>query len=162
MAVVTKYGSGMKDPAALKAPENVYTGGNNNSINSLVAITNGDSIGSIYYLGEIPSNAIPLLYGLIKTDAITGVTSADLGFYQPQAGAVIAGAALFAAQTLAAAATLLFSAGAITPSNANKKAWELAGLASDPGGNLSIGLKLNAAATATGNLAMALPYAKTA
>jgi hypothetical protein len=41
-----------------------------------------------------------------------------------------------------------------------EKAWELAGLTSNPGGNLALWLTLNAAATATGKILARLPYDK--
>jgi hypothetical protein len=155
MAVVTKYGTGYPDPTVRAAIDADKAEAHIKAIVSQITITNGDSIGSKFYLGRVPSNAIIDPRSHINTAAITGATDNDIGFFNPNGGAVLDADALVDGVTLAAAANLAFpaaGAGAIflTPANMQKRAWELAGLTSDPGGFLDIVLTMNAAATATG------------
>ena len=71
---------------------------------------------------------------------------------------------IVAAQTLAAAATISLAAaagsGVATAANKAKRVWQLAGLATNPGGNLALWLTINAAATATGNVKAEIEYLK--
>jgi hypothetical protein len=164
MAVVTKYGSGAKDPASDKNQDSIYSGGRLRELASLVTVTNGDSIASIFEFGEIPTNAI-IDGGLSMLDngAATGAAG-NLGFYTPKGGAAIGtivgtGAQLAAAVSIAAAANQsLRTIGTLTLANSNKRVWELAGYTSDPGGNLSVCLTLTAGATATAATALRLVY----
>jgi hypothetical protein len=67
-------------------------------------------------------------------------------------------------QTLASAATVTLAAatgsGVATPANQAKRVWQLAGLASNPGGNLALWLTINAAATADGAVRSNISYSK--
>lgn len=158
-AVVSKYGSGARDPAALVNTENVYNGGRMRCLNSKITITNGDDIASIYRFGAIPSNAIIDPQSFLDYYAATGVTSFDLGFYYPNGGAVIDANNLVAALDIHLAGTgTLRSIGTLTLANSNKRVWELAGLSADPGGNIDIVGTINAAATATGVVNLTLRY----
>lgn len=160
MAVVTKYGSGAKDPTSLKNVENIYNSGRMRCLKSSVTITNGDSAASLYYFGDIPSNA--LIHGdlaFLDNAAITSSTSFHLGFYSPAGGAVISNNALINARDISSAANAnLRTIGTLTLANSNKRAWELAGLSADPGGVLSVVGTLNVAATATGVVELTLPH----
>jgi hypothetical protein len=144
MAVVTKYGTGYPDPTSKVEVDADFAEAHVKSIVSQIGITNGDSINSKYYVGRVPSNAIIDPSSVYTNAAITGVTSFDLGFV----GAVNA---LVAAVSLAVASTAPVNATvAVTAANQVKRAWQLAGLTSDPGGFLDIFATINAAATATG------------
>ena len=164
MAVVTKYGSGYRDPTSLKAIDAINRGAEIRVVKSLVSITNGDSAASQYRLGSVPSNAKPSPGAQLYCGAVTGVTSADLGLAYPNGGATILQTALFSGQTLATAAAIsLFAAtGSALASLANidKPYWQLAGLTSDPGGELDLVLTINAAATATATVFAEHSYAK--
>lgn len=163
MAVVTKYGTGYRDPASLKAIEGVQRAAEYRGIKSRITITNGDSIASLFYLGSIPSNAKLDPSSTIYTQAITGA-ACNIGFYNPNGGAVILATALAAAQSLAAAVAVTLQgatgSGVAVPANMDKAAWQLAGLSVDPGGELDIVLALTAAATATGDVYAELRYGK--
>ena len=164
MAVVTVYGTGARDPASLKAIDGINAAGEERGINSMIPIANGDSIGSRYMIGEVPSDALIDPRSFLVTTAITGVTTADIGFAYPNGGATILQTALMAAQTLAAAATITLQAatgsGLATGANMAKRAWQLAGLATNPGGNLAMWLTINAAATAAGTVWCHIDYEK--
>lgn len=164
MAVVTKYGSAYRDPASLKAIEAINRAAEVRLIKSLIAVTNGDSSGSRYFVGSVPTNAKMNPGGSLYYSAITGVATAKMGFYYPNGGAAINDAALMTGQSLAAAGSVSLAAaagsGVATPANMEKFVWQLAGLASDPGGELDIVLTTAAAATADGSIYAELSYAK--
>lgn len=164
MAVVTKYGSGYRDPTSLKAIDAINRGAEVRVVKSKTTITNGDSIASQYYLGSVPSNAKPSPGAKLYWGAATGVTSADLGLAKPNGGAMILQTALIAAQDIhLAGSTDLFGAtgsGVATPANMDKAYWQLAGLSADPGGELDLVLTINAAATATADVFAEHNYAK--
>lgn len=160
-AVVEKYGSGAKDPAATSAQSHLYAEGECKCINSQIAIASGDSIASKYHVGKIPTNAILDPRGYFDYDAVTGVSSADIGLFYPEGGAVISVNGLVAADDWSSAGTqTLRGHGTLTNANSNKRVWELAGLASDPGGQLDIVVTINAAATAAGKVTFTFPYSK--
>jgi hypothetical protein len=154
MGVVTKYGTGSKDPTALNPIEAVFAEGVLRQINSKAAIANGDSSTSVIYFGKIPSSAILDPKSQVYAEAITGLTSFSLGF-------VGAPAALMSAVDIHAGGN--FSAvAAVGAANYNKRAWQLAGLASDPGGLLDIIGTLGADAGAAGSITTAIAYSKSA
>lgn len=164
MAVVTKYGSGYRDPTSLKAIDGIQRAAEIRQIKSKATVTNGDSIASSYRLGSVPTNAkinpgATLYYG-----AITGVATADLGLASPNGGAMVLQTALFTGQSLAAGGSVTLAAatgsGIATPANMDKAVWQLAGLAADPGGELDVVLTITAAATATADVFLEGTYAK--
>ncbi len=164
MAVVTKYGTGYRDPASLKAIDGIQRAAELRQIKSRATITNGDSIASKYFLGSVPSNAKINPGATLYFGAVTGVATADLGFANPNGGAMILQTALFTGQSLAAGGSTALSAatgsGIATPANMDKAAWQLAGLAADPGGELDVVLTITAAATATADVFLEGTYAK--
>jgi hypothetical protein len=166
MAVVTKYASGYLDPTAIKHIDAIFRAAERRCINSLVAITNGDSIASKYYIGSLPSNAIIDAGATIDCQAITSASDCDVGVAYPNGGAMIVADCIVNGQTLASATSVTFRAatgGALaTVANQQKRVWELAGLTADPGGELDLILTINAAATATGNVNFRVPYDKAA
>jgi hypothetical protein len=102
---------------------------------------------------------------VLWTAALTGVTDFDIGLRYPNGGAVILADCIVNGQTLAAATSVTLAAatgsGIATPANQIKKrAWELAGLTSNPGGNLEVYGTANAAATASGVANLFLKYFK--
>lgn len=164
MAVVSKYGTGSRDPASLTAIEGIYACAIPRGLISQIAVTNGDSIASIYRFGEIPADAIIDPSSLLWTAALTGVSDFDIGLRYPNGGAVILADCIVNGQTLASATSVTLAAatgsGIATPANQLKRAWELAGLAKNPGGNLEVYGTANAAATASGVANLFLRYFK--
>lgn len=146
MAVVTKYGPGYQDPDKLTLPAAINAGGvKPNVLIGDVAIANGDSATSVVYVGKVPSSAIfvPELCALTHT-AITGLTDLNAGFTE-NVDALADGLDV----SSAGAKSLL---AAVSTANLAKRAWQIAGLASDPKRPLTVMLTLNAAAAAAGTL----------
>ncbi|MDN3278785.1 hypothetical protein QWJ07_31300 [Frankia sp. RB7] len=164
MTQVTLYGTGARDPASLKAIDGINAAAEVRRINSLITITNGDSIGSKYMIGEVPADAILDALSSIVTTAITSATDNDIGIAYPNGGAMIVADCIVNGQTLASAATISLAAatgsGVATPANMKKRVWELAGLSANPGGNLALWLTINAAAGANGTVWSNLSYSK--
>lgn len=152
MAVVTKYGNGYPVPGALTLVSAVDAEASVRVIYSKISVANGDSIASLLYLGRVPSNARILPNSTFYYSAITGLNSLDIGF----AGAVNA---LVAAKDVTAAGNASLVS-AITAGNLGKKAWEMAGLAADPGGLIDVFATMNAAATAAGTIEAFIHFAK--
>ncbi|WP_407155178.1 hypothetical protein [Bradyrhizobium sp. STM 3557] len=140
MAVVTGYGTGYKDPAALNPVSAVFAEGTEKSINSQISIANGDSATSVYYVGKVPSNALISPRSNVFVPATAGLTDYSLGFTG-------APKALMSSVDVHLGGT--FSAvSAVAVTNYIQRAWQLAGLASDPGGMLDVFVTLGAAAGA--------------
>jgi hypothetical protein len=153
MAVVTTYGTGYKNPAAIKAVAAIYAEGAEKKIMSALAVANGDSIASVYFFGRVPSNAIISPGALLYAPAIAGLTDFSLGF-------VGATKALMADVNISAGGSFA-ARSVVSIANYTQFAWQDAGLASDPGGFLDIFGTLAAAATAAGTLVLSMPYSKT-
>ena len=160
MAVVTKYGTGYKDPAAVKAIDGVYAEARMRALASKISIANGDSATSKLYFGQVPSNAIVDPSSTLYHGAVTGLTDFDLGFEQGRT-VISAGASqcLMDAQTLATAGTKS-AVQNVTTGNLTKRAWELAGFTNDPGGYLDVVGVMNAAATAAADVELFLRFLK--
>lgn len=156
MAVVTKYGNGYRDPASLLAVDSVFSEGDPQVISSKHDIANGDSANSLLYVGQVPSNAIIDPSSSYYYGAITGVNDIDLGFANDP-DALVDGDDVSSAgsQTLA-------GHGTHTIARMPLRAWQLAGLSADPGGNLDVFWTLKAAATAAASLYTVLRYMKQA
>lgn len=132
------------------------------------AIANGDSVGSKYILGSIPSNAIVHSL-LLSTSADMGTTTtANIGLYQVTAADGTAGAVVDADFFKA---TADFKTGAITDSevangnvitlaNSYKKVWELLGLTSDPNLMYDVVATLDGACDGAGVLQAKCIYAE--
>lgn len=126
-----------------------------------VEVTNGDSIGSTYRLGRIPSNATVLSIRLY-CDAITGA-AADIGLYQTAAngGAAVDADAYGSAVSIATASTTGTEV-AFEQRNVDRvrnKVWNDAGLAANSIRHYDLVATLTAAATATGTLSAVIHYA---
>jgi hypothetical protein len=152
MAVVTKYGSGYKDPAAIRPIDAVFAEGLDRTFTSKVTVANGDSIASVLLFGKVPSNALISPGSNLYLPAISGLTSFSLGF-------AAAPAALMSAVNIAAGGTFP-AASAVNLSNYVQKAWQLATLTSDPGGMLDIVGTMNTAATAGGDIVLRVTFVK--
>ncbi len=125
---------------------------------SQVMFTAGDPVG-VYHLGQIPSKAIIDPRSVALVAAIAGLTSVSVGISGAGGQAVAPGVpnCLVSATTWAAGGSLSLT-GAITAANGQKEAWQLAGLASDPGGVLEVYLTTGAGPTATGVATTFLSY----
>jgi len=127
------------------------------------AVANGDSIGSTYIMGSVPSNArvhAVLLY-------CTAITSgaANIGVYRTTAdGGAAVSASLFAsAASIASAITVgsevTHQSGTFPVANIEMPLWQALGLSADPCLMYDIVLTLSAATTAAGTVALKVVYA---
>jgi len=129
-----------------------------------VEVTNGDSIGSKFILGSVPSSA-SMRELVVLCDAIT-LAAADVGLYRTtQDGGAVVDADLFgSAVSLAAAITtgtnILHASGVLDIANLAKPLWQILGLSTDPQVMYDVVATLTAAATATGTLTARISYAQ--
>lgn len=129
-----------------------------------VEVTNGDSIGSKFILGSVPSSA-SMRELVVLCDAITAA-AADVGLYRTtQDGGAVVDADLFgSAVSLATAITtgtnILHESGVLDIANLAKPLWQVLGLSSDPQLMYDVVATLTAAATATGTLTARITYAQ--
>lgn len=129
-----------------------------------VEVTNGDSIGSKYILGSVPSSA-SMRELIVLCDAITSA-AADFGLYRTTAdgGAVVDADFFGSAVSIATAITLgtnvLHESGVLDIANLAKPLWQILGLTSDPQLMYDVVATLTAAATASGTLTARISYAQ--
>jgi hypothetical protein len=164
MAVVAKYGTGARDPASVtnKAIDAIFAQAKVRCLVSQIAVANGDSAASVYSFGDIPSDTILDPSSLFWFAGLTGVVDFDIGLRYPNGGAVILADCIVNGHDIHAAGSTTLAAatgsGVATAANQLKRAWELAGLAKDPGGNLTVYGTANAASTAAGVANLILRY----
>jgi hypothetical protein len=191
MAVVNQLATNL---APLTHPQTAgqVTGQNMEKIQRLITITNGDSIDSIYLLGQLPDTAVVddiVFEGPAST--LTGANDSDVGLYDMNAAAKVTGTGqpdfygdgidLTSAGTAGGsnggatwkgctnrAPAGVFATGALQI--INEQVWQDAGDAEGPqpasgktlkGAKYQLGLKLQAAATATATFLVTVTYRKT-
>lgn len=160
MSVVNKYGTGVRDPASLKAIDGILAGAEVRVVPSTITITTGDSANSTHRIATVPSNAIidPSSEYLF---AATGITDLDVGVAYPNGGAVIdADCYVDGDDVSAAGSQTLRGHGTLTTANAFKRVWEIAGLSSDPGGFLDLIATQKAGTAATNVIQFCIRYFK--
>lgn len=118
-----------------------------------IDFTNGDSIGSIYRIAQIPANYAPI-WGELNCEAITGATDNDLGIYETdaQGGAVIDKDCFIDGANLSSALAIGSGIDALRDLTTLKLGDPLKDLAGDGISErqaYTLALTLNAAATAT-------------
>lgn len=159
MAVVTKYAGSAKDPSVAALVPPALAEGRMRAINvPAIAITNGDSINSAFYLGKISSAAVPFCgASTFKHGAVTSVNDADIGVYKD--GAIV-DIDLFADGLDISSAGAKDPFAAVAVANVGKTVWQLLGLANDPGVEYDVVLTLKVAATATASVGGSILYSK--
>ncbi len=160
MAVVTRYSNGYPQPtpaAGFGFQRNAWleSKANVKAITFNIAVTNGDSIASVYKLGRVPSGAILLPESLLYAAAIAGLTSVSVGLNN-LAGTALDTALMSAVNLSAGGNFAMLSNVAIA--NYNQRAWQLLGLNADPNAMLDVEAVLGAAPTASGAVAGFLKY----
>lgn len=150
MAVVTKYGQGHPSPTSIRLPDAIYRGNPVRAVLASIAIANGDSATSVLLFGKLPSTAILLPQGLITHTAITGLTDFDIGVLE-ETDVLADGLNLSSAGTKAPLAS-------VATADLIKPLWQLAGLTTDPGRELTLVGTLNTDATAAGTIHAYFPY----
>lgn len=162
MAVVVRIGSAAIDPAA-KNPQPIpaeVREGHVKQLCSTVEIANGDNATSQVKFGPVPSNARLMRNSTLDHDAITSLVSLHLGLGKVAGGVLTMQSAncLMNAQDVHLAGNKA-AIGNVDIANLPKAAWELAGYADDPGGNLEVVGTLNNDTTAAGTLTLTLLFA---
>lgn len=132
------------------------------SCGTLEAVS-GDSIGSVYRLARVPSNA-RVSRVLIGCDAIT-TCAGDVGVYEiAAAGGAVVDADLFtSAQSLATAIVIntdvTHESGIYGVEDVEQPLWQALGLTADPGKLYDIAITLTAAAGSAGTVSLKVQYA---
>jgi len=160
-AVVNTFGNGSVNSTTSQAVRAEFAAAQRRTVNSQVVTANGDSINSIYHIGNIPSDAMIDPDAKVVAGVNGGLTSVSVGISGSGGQAVAAGVAncLVNAQNWSAGGTFSLT-GNISVANQQQRAWQFAGLASDPGGLLEVYATLNAASTAAINLNFFLHWLK--
>jgi len=123
----------------------------------------GDSIGSVYILGSIPSNAYNVQVELWSDDIGT-TTIADFGLYRTTAdgGAVVDadffGSAVSLKDGAVAGTRIEHESGAYDPDDVEKPLWQAVGATSDPQCWYDVAATLTAASDAAGTLSVKVRY----
>ena len=130
------------------------------AINDLVAVANGDSVGSVYRFGKIRSSDYVDRLRIVSADIGT-TTAGDIGLYDlltAQNGGAVVDADFFAsAVSLSGGAIdsdITYESGAAggVYTNGNKRVWEALGLTKDPAKEYDVALTLTGAADAAGSV----------
>lgn len=137
-------------------------GGEIRHARGVVAIANGDSVGSKYIACSIPSNALPISVRLSAPDIGT-TTAADCGLYKNTTdGAAVVDADFFKAAVVLNAGAIAKSecvnGNVMTLANSEKAIWDLLALSADPNLMYDIVLTLTGAADAAGSVLVEVDY----
>lgn len=168
MAVVTVKSAQITNrdatPKVLNNP--AITNSRAKKIISKVTVTSGNSIGSVYIFGSIPSNAV-VSQLLIYSDDLGTTTIADFGLYDTTAnGGVVVDADFFASAVSLKDGALNGSditheaAGAFPIASAEMPLWQALGLTSDPCKMYDLAATLTAACDGTGSVVAKCEFAE--
>ena len=146
-------------PPVLNNPT-IQHGFQRETVGTLEAVS-GDSIGSVYRLARVRSNA-RISQVLLLCDAIT-TCAGDVGVYRTaRDGGAVVDADLFAsAQSLATALTgtdVTHESGVFGVEDVEKPLWEALGLSADPSVDYDIAVTLTAAAGSAGTVSAKVRY----
>lgn len=122
-------------------------------LGGLQAVLNGDSATTTIDCGRVPSNARILRKSDILADAIAGNTALKVGLGRRIGGVLTVDDddCLLAANDIHAGGVVNLTG--ISAAKFGQTAWQLAGLADDPGGEMHVVVTLGADLTAGGNIA---------
>lgn len=129
-----------------------------------VEAANGDSIGSVYVLASLPSNA-RVSQVLLYSDDIGTTTIADFGLYDTTAngGAVVDADFFASAVSLKDGALngvdITHESAVFGPEDAEQMLWQALGLSADPKKMYDVAATLTAAADAAGTVTVKVSYA---
>lgn len=156
-----------RDSVPAKLSNSLAARGNVKEFAGTVEVANGDSIGSKYIFGSVPSNARMSSLHLYSDDIGT-TTAANFGLYnktQPDgtAGTVVDADFFKAAQDLASGAIAgseITHSGAYDISKAEMMLWQVLGLSEDPQTVYDIVATLTAAADGAGTISVKGKFAE--
>ncbi len=131
-----------------------------------IETVSGDSVGSTYRMGQIPSNA-RVSQLLLYADDIGTTTAADFGLYQTtKNGGAVVDADFFASAVALNAAALNAvditheAAGAYEIADVELRLWEALGLSEDPRLDYDIVATLTGIANGVGTISLKMRYAE--
>lgn len=171
MAVVTTKSSAItnRDATLRVATNAIVAGALLREMVGTIEAANGDSIGSKYIFGSVPSNA-RISAVRYKCDAVTS-GAGDIGIYRTtqDGGAVVVAAAFASAVSIASALSVptdVTHEADPTDANSNdmgladveKPLWQVLGLTSDPKIMYDVVMTLTAATTAAGTVSLSVQY----
>jgi hypothetical protein len=164
MAVVTVKSNAItnRDATPVAISNGRINGGEMLHARAVLAIANGDSVGSKYLGVSLPSNAVPVSVRLSAPDIGT-TTAADVGLYKStRDGSAVVDADFFKAAVVlnagAIAKSELVNGNVITLANGEKAIWDALGLSADPNLQYDVGLTLTGAADAAGTVLLEVDY----
>jgi len=163
LAVVTRYTAGypQQTPAAGFGFQNnnwLQAKGVLKTLTFNIGVVSGDSIGSIYKLGRVPSDAILLPESTLYAAAIAGITSVSVGLNN--LGGTVLDTALMSAVDIHAGGSFAMLS-AVSIANYGTRAWQMLGLSANPNAMLDVELLVNAAPSAAGAVAGFLKFLET-
>lgn len=130
----------------INSPANLF------ALGQTVSVLSADSDTSVYYFIDVPTDAYHIA-AVVANTAITGATDCDLGLFYPAVGTaapvVVDKDCLLDGISVATART---PTDLTDLTDINKPYWQIAGLASDPGGTFWVGLTGNTIGNAAGTV----------
>lgn len=148
--LLTNIASGQKISANYTGKGGLY------AVESTVTVLAAHSDGDIYRAFRVPSNGIPLHIG-VANSAVTAGTDYDFGLYLV-GGTVLDKDVLIDGLSMATASTGVLRVGPQLSADRGKTFWELAGLATDPGGEFDVCWTANTVGSADGTIFTTLSY----
>lgn len=164
MAVEDKYVNSLLASGKL-APGHNAIGGQLLCLPFVFEVAAADSNASVYRIGKLPANAIPVK-GEIFADASVDGTDFDCGLYKPGVGGAVVDKDLFAdgldlasGEAITAPLNLLTNLGGADPiASYGKNVWELLGLAAPTLQAYDLAITANVAGGAAGTISGAFWY----
>lgn len=174
MAVVTRKSTaiGNRDASPTVLTMASYDGGSVKEKEGYVPAVNGDSVGSIYPMCSVPSNA-RISSIVLQSEALGTGAKVNCGVYAPTqvipalaalgyaAGAAISASFFASAEDVSAAVTsteIINQSGSNTLDKQEQELWQAIGLSKDPGCQLDIALSVNAAIAGNGKIGIKVKY----
>ncbi len=148
------YFSSYPDPAVPNAVALDTKGGRLRTTPSLKTFAGAIALADVLFLGRIPSNARFSQLATLYYTALANSGALNIGLRHPRMTSTEqtnAAAVLWSAQSVSAAGSRKL-AHALSLANANKRVWEIAGMAADPGGEFDIVAVCSTATTDAGSI----------
>lgn len=166
MAVVTLKSSAVtdRDASPRELADAAISRGDIKEFVGAVTANSDDSIGSVYIMGSIPSNA-RVSQVLLSCDGVATTGAADIGIYQTTAnGGAVVDADLFASQqaltTGLANSDVTHESGVYGIEESEEYLWQVLGLTVDPAIHYDVALTLTAAMNAADDVVLKVRWAE--
>lgn len=166
MAVVTLKSSAVtdRDASPRELADAAISRGDIKEFVGAVTANNDDSVGSVYIMGSIPSNA-RVSQVLLSCDGAATTGAADIGLYQTTAngGAVVDADVFASAQALTSTLSnsdVTHESGVYGIEDSELYLWEVLGLSTDPNIHYDVALTLTAALDAADDVVLKVRWAE--